>query len=244
MRKTRRSTNTIINTLSSGLVIKDIPGYPGYRADSEGHIWGVLGHRLKWQYNKGGYPRVTIGHNIKQTVHKLVCIAFHGSRPSGCEIRHLDTDKNNSRPDNLKYGTPRENADDTIKYSTIQGSKNGNSKLKEADVVEMRELYHNRKMNQTELAKKYGVSQSCIFYTLEGKRVWKHVPNPCKVGTHPNSYGSKAHRAKLNEQKVIVIRERIKAGESDLDIAKDYEVTSSAIWHIRHRYTYEHTSNK
>lgn len=164
---------------SRSLVVKDIPGYTGYKADSEGNIWGRKGFRLKWQYNKGGYPRVSVGYNINQTVHTLICLAFHGPRPSGQQIRHLDNDKSNSCPGNLIYGTSRENADDSIKHGSVRGSKNGHSKLKEADVVEMRKLFIANEMTQTQLAEKYGVTQPCIFFALQGLRTWKHVSDPC-----------------------------------------------------------------
>lgn len=221
-------------------MIKDIPGYPGLKADSEGHIIGYKGSRLKGGLGQDGYPRVTVGHNRNRTVHSLVCLAFHGPRPEGQQIRHLDNNKFNSRPSNLRYGTSRENADDMIKYGSVRGSKNANSKLKESDVAEMRKLFRAKKMTQTALSKKYGVSQSCIFLALEGIRVWKHVPYPCTMGTHEYSRGSKSHKAKLNEKKVIVIRKRVEAGDSDLAIAKDYGVTAAAIWNIRYNYTYRH----
>ena len=234
---TRRHTSPIF---PSGLIIKDIPGYPGYKADSEGYIWGKKGFRLKWQYNKGGYPRVSVSPNSKQPIHKLVCLAFYGPKPDGLQIRHIDGNKENTRPENFVYGTSRENADDFITHGSGRGSKNGHSKLKEIDIIEMRELYRTEQMNQTELAKKYGVTQSCIFFALEGKRVWKHVPNPCKMHTHEFHRGSKAPRAKLDDKKVIEIRLRIKNNESDIEIAKDYDASDAAIWNIRHRHTYRH----
>ncbi len=234
------SHRTTTPVFPPGLIVKDIPGYPGYKADSEGHIWGIQGYRLKWQYCKRGYPRVTIARNTKRDIHILVCLAFHGPRPPGLEIRHLDNNKDNPRPDNLKYGTSRENADDTVRAGLIRGSKNPHSKLTESDVVEMRKLYSAGKMNQTQLAQKHGVSQACIFFALEGIRVWKHVPYPCKMRAHKYHRGSKANRAKLDDDKVIVIKQRIKNGESNIEIAKDYDVTPTAIWHIRHRYTYTH----
>ena len=239
--KTKKSrTQPVATSLTSGLVVKDIPGYPGFKADSEGHVWGKRGLRLKWQYGVHKYPRVTVGPNDKQPVHKLVCLAFHGLKPNGLQIRHLDGVIENTRPTNLQYGTARENSDDFISHGSGRGSRNAHSKLTEDDVVEMRLLYRNKKLNQTELAAKYDVSQVCIFMALQGTTSWKHVPNPCNMNVHKHAQGSKAPIAKLNEEKVEVIRQRIRNGESDIQIAKDYGVTNTAIWHIRHRYTYKH----
>lgn len=43
-------------------------------------------------------------------VHQLVCEAFHGPAPfSGAVVIHLDEDAHNNRPENLKWGTQKEN---------------------------------------------------------------------------------------------------------------------------------------
>jgi len=43
-------------------------------------------------------------------VHRLVCEAFHGPAPDGRSVViHLDEDATNNRPENLKWGTQREN---------------------------------------------------------------------------------------------------------------------------------------
>ena len=46
--------------------------------------------------------------NIK--VHQAVCEAFHGPKPfHGAVVIHLDEDAHNNRPENLKWGTQKEN---------------------------------------------------------------------------------------------------------------------------------------
>lgn len=43
-------------------------------------------------------------------VHRLVCEAFHGGPPDPTSIViHLDEDATNNRPENLKWGTQKEN---------------------------------------------------------------------------------------------------------------------------------------
>lgn len=43
-------------------------------------------------------------------VHRLVCEAFHGPSPLGMDVViHLDEDATNNRPENLKWGTQKEN---------------------------------------------------------------------------------------------------------------------------------------
>lgn len=52
------------------------------------------------------------------TVHSLVAAAFHGPRPEGLEIRHLDGDPTNNRVENLRYGTTSENMLDRVRHGT------------------------------------------------------------------------------------------------------------------------------
>jgi hypothetical protein len=53
---------------------------------------------------------------LNRRVHQLVAEAFHGSRPDGLVIRHLDGDKMNNRATNLRYGTSSENAQDRLEH--------------------------------------------------------------------------------------------------------------------------------
>jgi hypothetical protein len=46
--------------------------------------------------------------NLK--VHRLVCEAFHGPAPEGKNVvLHLDEDATNNKPENLRWGTQKEN---------------------------------------------------------------------------------------------------------------------------------------
>lgn len=98
---------------------RPIPGAPGYEASSEGeirsHRRGSKGKILK-PWRRGGpdgqaYRAVWISGGSRQKrrkayVHELVAAAFHGRRPSKLYVvSHLDEDKENCRPDNLKWDT-------------------------------------------------------------------------------------------------------------------------------------------
>lgn len=45
--------------------------------------------------------------NIK--VHQAVCEAFHGPKQPGQVVLHIDEDATNNRPENLRWGTQKEN---------------------------------------------------------------------------------------------------------------------------------------
>lgn len=101
-----------------------VPSLPFYLASSDGRIMVVpfLGEMPRGgtrQY--GGLPQFGIwdketarfvtalrGKNYK--VHRLVCEAFHGAPPfEGAVVMHIDENSANNRPDNLKWGTQKEN---------------------------------------------------------------------------------------------------------------------------------------
>lgn len=109
---------------------KPVPSYPGLLASSEGRLLLPPRHAA---LPNGGYRLTTpepvagvvsraskaAGHtyraiyarhfgNIK--VHRAVCEAFHGPAPfEGAVVIHLDEDAHNNRPENLKWGTQKEN---------------------------------------------------------------------------------------------------------------------------------------
>jgi hypothetical protein len=102
-----------------------VPGYDGlYEVSSLGQVRSLprsrtAGKVLKQRRVKGGYVTVTLsvaGVRERTTVHDLVARSFHGRRPRGLVIRHLDGDPSNNRASNLRYGTESENAQDRIRH--------------------------------------------------------------------------------------------------------------------------------
>ncbi len=98
---------------------REVPDYP-VRASSRGRIQRIsTGNILKPHLDRYGYEYVALGKPWGQgKVHLLVARAFHGDRPSGFETRHLDGDRSNNRPENLRYGTKSENSLDAIAHGT------------------------------------------------------------------------------------------------------------------------------
>jgi hypothetical protein len=71
---------------------------------------------LRLHLNRYGYPEVKLGGKRTTLVHVMVATAFLGPRPAGKEVRHLDGDPTNNRPENLAWGTHLENVHDTIRH--------------------------------------------------------------------------------------------------------------------------------
>ncbi len=119
--------------------------------------------------------------SVKKKVHALVCEAFHGPRPEGMQVRHLDGDCLNNLAENLQWGSPAENADDMMKhgrrFQPDRSGENGNfSKLKAEQVLEIREFSRRAgKIIDSELADIYGVDRKTISFIRRGIN-WKHLP--------------------------------------------------------------------
>lgn len=69
-----------------------------------------------------GYPRVNLfvdGRHIVRYVHPLVCEAFHGPKPTAKhQAAHYDGSKDNNAAENLRWATPWENSQDSIRHGT------------------------------------------------------------------------------------------------------------------------------
>jgi hypothetical protein len=112
---------------------RPVPGWEAiYEASSRGRIRSVGrtvmrgGHRmrvatriLRPNVHHSGYLRVVFSHDglrSERLVHWVIALAFHGPRPEGMEVRHLNGNRADNRPANLRYGTSRENSLDTVAH--------------------------------------------------------------------------------------------------------------------------------
>lgn len=76
------------------------------------NVPALMGYRLlRASRLKSGYYNI---HLYRETfkLHRVVALAWHGPRPRGRLIRHLNGDPGDNRPENLHYGTPSDNAHD------------------------------------------------------------------------------------------------------------------------------------
>lgn len=89
-----------------------IPDLPQCRADNKGNIYRVFSggqlKKLAQHADKDGYMIVRVrcnGHRRFLKVHRLICCAFHGPCTTGMVSRHLDGNRSNNLPNNLRWGT-------------------------------------------------------------------------------------------------------------------------------------------
>lgn len=153
------------------------------RVRSVGRAFASTGHRkarfypgtfLKLSLRKG-YLSASLSwrHKLKHfTVHRLVCIAFHGAAPSHeHEVAHYDGNRLNARADNLRWATKLENEADKLRHGRRpMGEKTNRSKLSS----EQARIISRTTGPRREIAEVFGVSPSAIENIRKG-RTWKHL---------------------------------------------------------------------
>lgn len=157
----------------------DVVGYEGYYQISNTDKVRSLKRRIK-NYPSGtrvmksvvlktrigttGYFMVDLskeGKSIKHRVHRLKAKAFIPNPNNYPEINHIDGDKLNNHLLNLEWCTSSQNRLHAYK----EGLKP--SKLSNEDVDYILKSYP--EINIPALARKYGVSNTAIWYVLKGK---------------------------------------------------------------------------
>lgn len=174
---------------------KDIPGYENiYQVSNIGRVkrlayWHkVKLHNvnntfrqeriLKISLNTSGYKQAYLCNNYigkSIAIHRLVASAFIENIDNKKQVNHKDGNKLNNNVNNLEWCTYHENLDHAIKHNLrAVGEKCGSAKLKNSDVVEIRELYSSKKYTNKELAIIYGVADSTMSQVIS-RRYWNHI---------------------------------------------------------------------
>lgn len=169
-----------VRTLT-GILLKPIPVSPNddYMAGEDGQIYSRTRYKgfgkkeltdwypLQGHLSNKGYRAVTLCHENKKvtkSVHKLVCLAFHGEPPAPhLQVRHLDGNSENCKPDNLLWGTQEENWVDRKAHGRgIEGEKHHAAKLTDAEREHLRWAIAKGLCSQRHAARMLGMSQSAI----------------------------------------------------------------------------------
>lgn len=160
------------------LATRPIPSTGGrYSAGDDGRIYSGAAPLKPWF---GGYEQqyamVSAGDQRKAYIHRLVCEAFYGDAPEGLpEVRHLDGDPSNNRPENLDWGTKEQNAADRSAHGRATGEAHPSSKLTAETVAEIRALRGG--MTRPALAARFGLSRGTVDDVLDG-RTWTERAAP------------------------------------------------------------------
>jgi len=170
--------------------LRKIPSSPNddYRAGADGRIYSrthyagfgrkefvdwypLAGHQQKGK----GYRVVSMCHqNIKVTksVHRLICEAFHGPPPTAKhQVRHLDGDPKNNRPENLRWGSQVENWLDRKAHGRgCEGEKHPMAKLTNAEAAHLQWAIKKGLCSQHHAARMLGMSRGGISHVVHGRK--------------------------------------------------------------------------
>lgn len=153
--------------------------YSNAKVNPTTHCWEWIKHK-----DSDGYGQFRFLTKYFQA-HRFSFDLSKGDLPNHLLVCHSCDNPSCINPEHLFLGTPLTNTQDMIKKNRYHrgprkmngskdGSKNSYSKLIEADVVRIRELYGSGKFTQRMLAKKYKIGQSSISRMVNGI-TWDHV---------------------------------------------------------------------
>ena len=167
--------------MNTNLVLKPIPVSPNddYMAGSDGQIYSRTKYKgfgrkelVDWYPLKGhmtpkGYRTISMSHeNVKVTksVHRLICMAFHGMPPiDWMEVRHLNGDATDNRPENLCWGTAEENWQDKRAHGrAMVGERHPAAKFTDVEREHIRWAIAKGLCSQRHAARVLGVAQASI----------------------------------------------------------------------------------
>lgn len=155
------------------------------RVEKKEFCWEWIGSKFR-----GGYGQLTHGEEIYQhknlKAHRVSYEIHFGKIPEDKIVCHHCDNASCVNPDHLFLGTWQDNVQDMIQKGrrfNTEGEKNGQSKLTDNQVKEIREKYKmneitgrylRKKYSNAKLAKEYGITQSVISDIITYKK-WKHI---------------------------------------------------------------------
>lgn len=207
--------------------------------------WEWLGSRQKRGY--GGFRG-------KRT-HRVMWELVYGPVPSGKYVCHRCDNPSCCNPLHLFVGSAKENYDDAVSKKRhrnvtlggkwARGETHGHAKLREDQVVEIRECYARGEATREDLAKKHGVHYATIRHLLR-RDSWKHVGGPIGVRGQAGNRGraGTAHPAsRFDEDQVREIKRCWAMGKTTCaQIASKLGVPRQTVSNIVHGRAWKHVT--
>lgn len=129
-----------------------------------------------WQgsFFRTGYGAFVLSTKQIRKAHRMAYEFTYGPIEEGFIIRHTCDNPKCVNPLHLLKGTTKDNMRDREERGrTAKGERGGRSRLKEADIKNIRRL-RDQGMSREVLAERYGVTKSSIT-NIHHRRAWGHV---------------------------------------------------------------------
>ncbi|ACL58477.1 HNH endonuclease signature motif containing protein [Methylobacterium nodulans] len=169
-----------------------VPSLPIYEASSLGNLRRVSSAcadgkplQIKGTVFSNGYRYLQTtfgqpkGKRLAVGFHRLICEAFHGPSPFvGAIPRHLNGDPLNNVPENLAWGTAKENAADRRLHGRdLLGEKHRSARLVDEHEVIAIFVLRRRGLTGEEIADLFGMNRNSVNKVL-ARTAWAHVDVP------------------------------------------------------------------
>lgn len=175
-------TKTIIKSYFQTLKREEwriIPGHEPYEASNLGRIKSPRGNILQpVVWGNRGHIAVRTGGGRgarRYYVHHLILKAFVGPKPDGKIGCHRDDCKTYNVPENLYWGTYKENTADAIRNGKFaglpkqpSGEDNQNAKYSNEFVAQLRAEYTGKRGDMKKIVEKYNLPFTTAWHILKG----------------------------------------------------------------------------
>lgn len=166
-----------------------IPSLPRYTADKDGNIRSYCGRKvapgtvLKTTMGYGKYRSVNVcdihGKRLGRFVHELVAEAFLGPRPKGLVIDHIDGNRFNNAPSNLRYCTMKQNHDNPCNVGPNSYQRRAARKI-----IAIKNGVETLFENATAAARELHVDLSAVMKIVSKKVIYKRSGSGRFVACH------------------------------------------------------------
>ncbi len=179
-----------------------------------------------------------------QKAHRVAWMLVRGAIPDGLFVCHHCDNPPCVNPAHLFVGTQEDNHADMMAkrrwytahgephwtaihpHLITRGTRNGNAKLTDADILEIREFSAAGDVSRASLAKRFGVTSNTISSIVRGV-IWDHVSG-ARGGVRVVR-GERQPMAKLTDKTVTEIRALYAAGVMQIDLAARFGVSRATI---------------